>query len=85
MTTQITNHDDPMPHIVQPFIMSYNARLLSLTKDDLHSRQRTQHLQKASFHSRAVRRRKALPMTDTELSDIAKAAMTGLSMIPKNG
>src|ERR1039458_7280860 len=34
---------------------------------------------------RAVRRRNALPMTDTELSDIASAATTGLSRMPKVG
>ena len=36
-------------------------------------------------YSRAARRRRALAMTDTELSDIAKAAITGLSRMPNIG
>ena len=36
-------------------------------------------------HSRAARSRNALAMTDTELNDIASAATTGLSTIPKLG
>ena len=36
-------------------------------------------------HSRARRRRRALPITDTELKLIAAAAIMGLSRIPKKG
>ena len=36
-------------------------------------------------HRCAVRRRRAFAMTDTELSDIASAATTGLSRMPKVG
>ena len=37
------------------------------------------------IYSFAARSRRALTMTDTELRDMARAAMTGLSMIPKLG
>ena len=36
-------------------------------------------------HSFAARSRSALPMTDTELRDIARAATTGLSRMPRSG
>jgi hypothetical protein len=35
------------------------------------------------LHNRSLRSRSALPTTDTELSDIARAAMTGLSKMPR--
>jgi hypothetical protein len=49
---------------------------------------RYRHLRKSSGtagHSFAARNRNAFAMTDTELRDIAKAATTGLSRIPKIG
>ena len=36
-------------------------------------------------YNRVTRKRKALAMTDTELSDIARAATTGLSRMPNTG
>ena len=36
-------------------------------------------------HRRAARRRSALPITETELNDIARAATMGLSRMPKTG
>jgi hypothetical protein len=36
-------------------------------------------------YNRARRRRRALPITDTELKLIAAAAIIGLSRMPKNG
>jgi hypothetical protein len=39
----------------------------------------------AAGHKCAARRRRALAMTDTELRDIANAATTGLSRMPKAG
>ena len=41
-------------------------------------------LRNAPYNSTDLRRR-ALPMTDTELSDMASAATTGLSRIPNAG
>src|SRR5579863_4503150 len=36
-------------------------------------------------HKLALRRRRALPITDTELRDMAAAAMAGLKRMPVNG
>jgi hypothetical protein len=43
------------------------------------------HLRQAPRYSVKVRKRSAFTMTDTELSDIARAAMMGLSRRPKAG
>lgn len=83
---QVRNQDDPIPHIVPPFIMLYIESVprghwewLSAVLGNPQKRRGIR------CHKRVAFSRSALPMTDTELSDIASAATTGLSRMPKLG
>jgi len=68
---------------LSPFSGPNQANLLVVTNHSLADTARIRNL--ADLHSRTLRNRSELPMTETELNAIAAPAMIGLSRIPNQG
>ena len=79
-------HQEPC-HQLSDDLIGLNPHLFNVPTQPRRDLVAALRERKAKFrhHSRTVRNRRALPMTDTELSAIARAATIGLSSSPNAG